>query len=569
MRQETPTQTPILGERSDRYFLFLVVLWLWLPSLIRPLTVPDEGRYADVSRWMLTSGDWLIPRLNGLPFFHKPPLLYWIDATLFRIFGVHPEVARIAPVLAGSLACIVTFWFVRRRVGSALARVCALVLATSLLLFGGAQYVNHDMLVGSGISLAVLFFADAAITGERRSMILGYVAAALALMSKGLIGVALPGLVLLPWLIATGRWRQIPQLLHPIGLLVFLALSLPWFFLVQQKYPGFFHYFFIEQQFQRYTTTGFNNKQAWWFYIAGLILAFMPWLFQIGAKNLVERSKNALGAEVAGLMVWWAVAIVGFFSIPQSKLIGYVLPATPPLAVLIAALIYRQPLNLAQRLAGPLFITFFGLALLIGGLTKVGNLTPSELSSIAIIGGALLVAAIALAIFTLRGRVHWLPVTAAASAVWCVAVACTIAVGDHKNNAGDVGIAPYLTPDTELVFVNHYYYDLPFLLNWPKAVAVVEDWPGVTSDSWAKEQKDGVQFDAVAAQKLWSNEKLLAAEKSGQRLLILVPKDVTAPGLESHQPIFQGRNFNAFLIPGNSAQPPATSVARPPLPAQH
>jgi 4-amino-4-deoxy-L-arabinose transferase-like glycosyltransferase len=147
-------------------------------SGLRPLTLPDEGRYAGVAYAMLQSGDLALPRLHGLPYFHKPPLTYWIDAAAMQAFGINAWSARASEQLAP----------LRWTVGA-------------------------------------------------------WAAAALAVLSKGLIGLVLPSLVLLPWLIAQRRWRGLLRLLHPAGWLLFLLLVLPWFIAMQQRFPGFFDYF--------------------------------------------------------------------------------------------------------------------------------------------------------------------------------------------------------------------------------------------------------------------------------------------------------------------------------------
>jgi len=549
--QKLPTrsQAPAPVLRNDGPFKAAVVLWLLLMAMLRPLVVPDEGRYADVSRWMLVAHDWLIPRLNGLPFFHKPPMLYWIDASLFSVFGPSVQTARIAPVLAAGLCCLGMFWFLRRRFGSALARLSTVILATSALFFGGAQYVNHDMLVGSGITLGIFFFVDGVLTGERRSYILAYLACGLAFMSKGMIGLALPGLVLLPWFLACGRWRQLPQVLNPVGIVVFLLVVLPWFIMVQQSFPGFFHYFFVEQQVQRYVTADFNNKQPVWFYVAGMIVSLLPWLFLVPCKSLWQRWVSLFGKELAALLVWWPVAIIGFFSLPESKLIGYVIPACAPLAILLAGALQKVEIGPLRRLSGPLFLLVMAVALLVACIKHAGGITDAESQYLVLVMSVMVVGALLLTLLVAKQRIHWLPGTALAAALWCVTFTLTIGSADHKNNSPDVAVLrQHLTPDTELVFYHHYYYDLPFLLNWPKAVAVVEDWPKVTTDSWGMELKDGSRFDAVAARKLWDNAKLAQALHASQRLVILAPLSTTVPGLEHLQPAFSGRNFNAFVI---------------------
>jgi 4-amino-4-deoxy-L-arabinose transferase-like glycosyltransferase len=547
---QTRSQAPTPVLRNDGPFLVAVVLWLALMAMIRPLTVPDEGRYADVARWMLVAHDWLTPRLNGLPFFHKPPLLYWVDASLFSVFGISPQVARLAPALAASLCCIGMFWFLRRRFGSAMARLATVILVTSSLFFGGAQYVNHDMLVGSGITLGILLFADGVLTGARRSYILAYLACGLAFMSKGMIGLALPGLVLLPWFLACGRWRQLPQVLNPIGLIVLVLVVAPWFYLAEQTYQGFVHYFFIDQQVKRYLTAGFNNKQGWWFYIAITVVFFLPWLFLAPLKGIWQRWVDLFGKELAALLVWWPVAVIGFFSIPESKLAGYIIPAMAPIAILLAGALQRVEVGPLRRLGGPLFLLLVSTALLVASAKHAGELTDTESQALVLAMGIMMLSALVLLLLVWRQRIQWLTGAALAAALWCVCIVTTVTIADHKNNSHDLAVGQYLTPGTQLVFYRHYYYDLPFLLNWGQAVAVVEDWPRVTSDSWGLELKDGSQFDAKAAQMLWQEPDLIRAMHSGQRLLVLAPPHGKAPELAQLHPVFHGRNFDAFLITG-------------------
>lgn len=565
--------TPLLPaeKRKDLYFLLAILLWLLLPSPLRQLAIPDEGRYADVARWMMVSGDWLIPRENGLPFFHKPPLLYWMDAGLFSVFGPQAWVARLPSVMAGMVLCGGTFWFTRRRVGSALARFSTLILATSMLVFGGSQYVNHDMLVAAGIALAILCFADGLLTGRTAPIIVAYVACAGALMSKGLIGIALPGLVLLPWLILTGRWRQLGHLLNPFGIGLFFLLATPWFVLVQQKFPGFFHYFFIEQQFQRYTTGGFNNKQAWWFYIAILLVLFLPWPLLLPRVSLWKNWNEKLGRELTLLMLCWVVAVVGFFSIPQSKLIGYVLPATPAIAILLASALQGQRFGRLKQFSGPALIAVLGIILLFA-IKRAGINSADDRLIVTAACAMLVVMAAVLALLQLRkNRPDVLLNSVFVAVTWALVVIVVVAFGDGKNNARDSAVKQWLEPGTELVFYRHFWYDLPFILNRTQTTAVVNDWRGVKDDSGAREQKDGAQFDAAAAKRLWEENDFRQALTSGKRLLILTMPNVRPAELGMMEPVYRGRNFNAYLINDASRKPSSGSAetsAPPPAPAQ-
>ena len=324
-----------------------LALWLAFTASFRPLMLPDEGRYVGVAWQMMTSGDWLTPTLDGLPFFHKPPLFYWISAGAMSIFGVHEWAARLPSLLGAWMTGMGVFFFVRRWCGERLARLSLVALALQPFFFCGAQFANLDMLVAGFISVTVLALAHAQLCREsglphRRALALAFLLSALGVLSKGLIGFVLPGLVITIWLLCRGRWRAIGGLLWWPGLVLLLAVTAPWFVLEQRAFPDFLHYFFVVQHFKRFAGTGFNNVQPLWFYPAVLALFGLPWLYWwarhlrdavAGLRHPPRNGRN----PVQSLMWVWPAVIVGFFSMPQSKLVGYVLPAVPPLAFWAAA----------------------------------------------------------------------------------------------------------------------------------------------------------------------------------------------------------------------------------------
>lgn len=119
--------------RLSKLLLIFLPIWLFLNSLVRPMSVPDEGRYGDISRAMFESGDWITPRLDGFPFMHKPPLLHWISSGLMEVFGVHLWVLRLVPTLAATLMLVSVFFFTRKYLTERLAQLSVVILATSLL----------------------------------------------------------------------------------------------------------------------------------------------------------------------------------------------------------------------------------------------------------------------------------------------------------------------------------------------------------------------------------------------------------------------------------------------------
>jgi 4-amino-4-deoxy-L-arabinose transferase-like glycosyltransferase len=318
-----------------------LVLLLLVLAALRPLSVPDEGRYGEIGRWMLQSGDWLTPRLNGIPFFHKPPYLYWLEAATLAVLGAQVWAVRLVPALHAALMLLALYLAARGAFTEAIARRAAVMLGTSLSFLIGGQYVNHDMLVAAWIGVAIWCFASAFLAGDKPHAglaRLGFAACGFGMLSKGLIGIALPGLVLLIWLLWTRQIRKVLFLPWLSGLLLFAAIAVPWFVLAHQQFPALLGYMFGYQQFGRYTGTVFNNARPWWFYVACLVPLLFPWVFFAayqGLRQVLDRPAPRLSAWHS--LCWvWLFAIIGFFSIPNSKLIGYALPVMPPLALLAA-----------------------------------------------------------------------------------------------------------------------------------------------------------------------------------------------------------------------------------------
>src|SRR5574337_663155 len=248
------TASPPTAEPRRGAWLWLTGLWAFLLVLaaLRPLAVPDEGRYGEVGRWMLQSGDWLTPRLDGLPFFHKPPLLYWLEAGALALFGNHVWALRLVPALHAGAMLAALYLAARRIAGERIARRAALMLGTSVTFLLGGQYVNHDMMVAPWIGLSIWCFAFSFMHGARPHAGLarwGFVAAALGLLSKGLIGAVLPGLVLFLWLLWTRQWKKLLAVPWVSGALLFALIAVPWFVLVWLRYPGAMDYLFGTQQF--------------------------------------------------------------------------------------------------------------------------------------------------------------------------------------------------------------------------------------------------------------------------------------------------------------------------------
>lgn len=440
----------VLAARSTRGVVLICALWLAATAGVRPLMMPDEGRYVGVAWEMLNSGNWWVPTLDGLPFFHKPPLFYWLTALSLHVFGSNEWAGRLASVAAAIVTAAVLHGFLRRHVDQRTANLTVAVLATQPLFFVGAQYANLDMLVAAMISLTIVFAATAALNLERglpyRAVLTAsYLTAALGVLAKGLIGLLLPAAVIVLWLLLRCRLRLLRALLPISRLLLLLLLVVPWFGWMEKSYSGFWDYFFIYHHFQRFSEAGFNNPQPMWFYVPVLLLCALPW--SLWAKCWFSRRYifSSGRFEIRCLMLVWLVVVVVFFSLPSSKLIGYIFPAVPPLAYLLA-----EPLLL--------------------GLTQ-----PQEAGASMRIGITLFVACLLCLLFILA-VVHLDP-------------------GSSRNLA--VQARPLFTAGDQLVMLDEYPYDLPFYLRKRDPSWVVSDWqaPDVAvKDIWRKELHDAGRF---------------------------------------------------------------------------
>lgn len=233
--------------------LAAVLLYL-APLGSYPLMEPDEGRYAEIPREMVESGDFVTPRLNYVKYFEKPVLLYWANAANFMLFGENEFAARLFPALCALGGVFVTAAFGASLYGRRAGFIAGAVTATSLLYFAIGTINITDMPLTFFLTLAFASFYTARTSGRKRWYVVFYLASALAVLTKGLVGVFLPRLVIFVYILLTREWRLFVEPLYLPGLLLFFAACVPWFWLVCRENPDFFRFFFVQEHFLRYTT---------------------------------------------------------------------------------------------------------------------------------------------------------------------------------------------------------------------------------------------------------------------------------------------------------------------------
>jgi 4-amino-4-deoxy-L-arabinose transferase-like glycosyltransferase len=337
----------------------LVFVLLWFAGLDhRHIIKADEGRYAEIAREMVASGDWLTPRLNGFKYFEKPALQYWMTAAAYELFGVNEWTARLWTALTGFLGVILVGWAGTRAFGRTAGLLAAAALGGSVLYVFVGHFLSLDMGVSFFMTLAVLGFmlaqADDADARSRRTwMLAGWAAMALAVLSKGLIGVVLPVGAVAAYVLVQRDWR-LPGRLHLLaGGLLFLAIAAPWFVAVSLANPEFFHFFFIHEHFERFLTTVHGRYEPAWYFIPVLALGLMPWLPTVPPALWRGWSDDtARRFRPARFLVVWCAVVFLFFSASDSKLPSYVLPIVPAVALLLGRYLPVAPRSLLLAQAG-------------------------------------------------------------------------------------------------------------------------------------------------------------------------------------------------------------------------
>ncbi len=315
---------------------------------LRGLFIPDEGRYAEIPREMVATGDWVTPRLNDLKYFEKPPLQYWLTAISLAVFGDDEWTARLPTALLGFLAVLATGFTARRLWGSEGAISSAVVLGSSWAFYLTSQYLTLDMTLTAFLTTALCSFllAQQATVENRRLWMYGaWASCACAVLSKGLIGVALPSLALLLYSFIARDLKVWRHLEITRGLLILLVIVAPWFAMVQQRNPEFFDIFFVREHLQRFTSYRHQRYGPWWYYAPILLVGAMPWLpgffYQLLHRKALARTDDDGSATARQAVrpelfcIAWVLAIVLFFSLSRSKLPAYVIPVFPALALAV------------------------------------------------------------------------------------------------------------------------------------------------------------------------------------------------------------------------------------------
>jgi 4-amino-4-deoxy-L-arabinose transferase-like glycosyltransferase len=435
---------------------------------------PDEPRYAEIAREMLELHDWVTPHLNYVKYFEKPPLVYWLTAINFQLFGVSEGVARLWPAVFGLIGIMMAYQLGRSMYDTWTGHAAAALLATSPLYFGLSQILILDMPLTAlmTIALGAFWFAYRGASYRRPFVLLLYAATGLAVLTKGPVAALLNGGIIFVFLLLRREWTALRWLLSPVGMLLFFLIVLPWFVLVSRQNPEFLDFFIFNQHLKRFLNPN-EHQQGLWFFFPIVWGGMLPWsAFAVFApRRWRQFAQQLLTRRVSAatlFCVLWSGVVFTFFSLSGSKLATYVLPMFCPMAIL-AARFFQWVIGASQvqvlRRGYVALLVFAVVAVLAGIVTgmviddpKVGVILPRVY-----IGTSIIIAALCAALVLIRRQAYQsslVTLMVAMLAVQLVAISGREVV--EKYPVLGKAIHQQARPEDQIIVYNHYVQGIPF-----------------------------------------------------------------------------------------------------------
>jgi 4-amino-4-deoxy-L-arabinose transferase-like glycosyltransferase len=472
--------SPVLAAPSAllRWWLVVIVIALSIHLGGFPLLDPDEGRNAEVGREMAATNDYVMPRLDGLPYLDKPIVYFAAEAAVMEVLGPTEVAARLPAFLFTIATAAFLWWFARRMWGSEEAIIAAIVFLATPLAVAFSRTVIFDSALALFITMATAFFylacelpchsepggapeGQSAARNDRLYSALAWLCIGLGVITKGPVAIALPLLVAIPYAISRKRFRA---LWSWGGLALFVLAIAPWVWAISREIPDFLHYVVVTETAQRLATKALKRTGPPWYFIPYLIGGALPWsIVLLGSPRAIDRRERSM----VYMLLWIAIPFL-FFSISQSKRPQYILPLMAPIALLVAR-IWRDARSGSRAAATVLLV--FGAALVIAPpfihiRAEYGD--AARLSAIAIgvtflIGGALA--------FVTRRDIALIALTIPVIAIPIAANPMMRAIGARRSEAALIGqLRPMITPRTEVVGIEAFTGSMTFYLQRPMIV---------------------------------------------------------------------------------------------------
>lgn len=542
MTDETRNVQSTPARRFLPFFFLILIIFSYFAFLGHlPLFEPDEGRYAEIPREMLASGDFITPTLNYVKYFEKPILHYWLTAGAFRVFGLKEFSARFFSAFFALLGIFGVYFLAKRLYDKATALTSALVLGGSIIWYVIARVNVIDMEVSSLVSLSLIsFFLWEAgnLTGKDRDeyfkthfpkgrfYLAGfYGLAALATLSKGLIGLVLPGGIVFWYIIGTRRFRLFKRMGMGWGIPLYFLIVLPWFLAVSLRNPGFAWFFFIHEHFLRYTKGISHSESSLFYYIPIIIGGLLPFTAYLipALKAPVKRvwKSRIREGQAEFFLLLWIVLIILFFSFSKGKLPTYILPVFPPFAVLIGRYIRRcqEKWDRTGRFPGIHWggigtACLFPVAALAAPFVQ-NHYPVSEVFLYAMLPFALSAAAVGGAILWSRrkkgGIEAWLFLTSVCLILGLTPLIARAFAPYRSVKTISKIVANLAKPDEPVIALEHYWQGLPFYAR--RRVVVV---------NYCGELDFGIRHAPDREKWFWDFNRFLKVWRSSRRIWVVV-----------------------------------------------
>lgn len=548
------TKTLADGWLKDTFILALAIAIIYSILLSsRPLSVPDEARYAEIPREMVVTHNYITPHLNYVKYFEKPALFYWLQAGAIKLWGDNELAVRMPNALMALFGCLLTYGIGRLIYNRRTGIIASLILASSALYFVMGHLVTIDMTLSTFLTASLFCWLLGIRTKQSLAYYGFYAFAALAVLTKGLIGLIFPAMIIGSWILILNEWQLLKRIYLPSGILIFLAIAAPWHLLVQWYNPEFLRFYLLDQQFLRYFTHSANRSQPPGFFIPVLLLGFLPWaifIVQAYCYNLPkwqDRKQN----KFTLFLLLWPTLIFLFFSLSHSQLIPYLLPIFPPLAILIGRYLSDQwdlktpfPGTRWGYAAIPLLIFFAAVGgLIVNHIHKLLVLSTIKREILAL--SLIWLCSSLLATFFIwhkRAIAAFSAILIGSLLVYFLVLIAMPKADTRSIKTLALTIKPHMQPGDEVVTYQNYYQDLPFYL---KRRIIIVDWQNELEFGMHHQDTSSWMIPQATFWQLWqSNKKVYmltdndtyaSLKQSGQYKLYLLAQTPGDVLLVNHQ----------------------------------
>ena len=503
-----------------------------------PLAAPDGARYAEIPREMVVTKDYITPHLNGIKYFEKPPLFYWLQAASIKFLGVSDFAVSIVNALMALATALCIYFTSRKLYGRLQGIIASFIFATSSLVFVLTRAITVDMALTFFLtgSLCSFLLATQLPISIKRSLYLwaAYALAACAVMTKGLIGIVFLGIIAIIWLTICNQWRNLKTYRVIGGLFIFLLIALPWHILVQIKNPEFFKFYFIEQHFLRYATNYAGRTQEWWFFPTLLFAGLYPWVVffpQTIIHHVPKHLDEWKQAKSTLFLLIWIIVIYTFYSFSNSKLIPYILPIFPPIAMLIGNYLapYWQNQKSRQIASGFGILFILNIVLGIGAIAATFILDFNEQAfskqNLYVVAISMIISAFASIISYRRYGLSsgFVVLTIITAALWLYISPVITTINRQSVKPLIITLQQQLKPEDEVISYGAYYQDLPFYL---QRIITVANFEGELSFGMRHQDASAWMIDQKIFWERWNSNKIVYLITSESNYSTLQP---TAP----------------------------------------